>query len=393
MAYLKNSAVNLLNLHFGLYALVLHGAGAFFVVFLLKAGVPTPAVFIAVALVVSVRFLIRPLVLVLAPRWGLRALVAFGTIFSGLQYPFLAEVHGVDVMLLLFCLAAAAGDAFYWTSYHAYFATLGDSGHRGHQISAREAIASAAAIVGPLATGWALVSLGPRIAFGAAAIVSVLAALPFLGTPEVSVQRSIPGGFRAASTGMLLFAADGWIAVGYYLVWQIALFLSLGESFSAFGVALAIAALVGAVGGLIIGKHIDAGHGGRAVWLTFACVVAVTVLRAFASGSVTLAVTANALGALVACLYVATLMTSVYNQAKRSPCALRFHVATEGGWDIGCAAGCLAVAALSALGAPLSVGILISLLGTVLMLLVLRRYYADEENVSGTVAIEAAPSG
>ena len=58
--------------------------------------------------------------------------------------------------------------------------------------------------------------------------------------------------------------ADAWIAAGYVFVWQIALFLSLGESFSAFGGAMALAALVGAVGGMFLGRHIDAGHGTRA---------------------------------------------------------------------------------------------------------------------------------
>jgi hypothetical protein len=75
MAYLKNSAVNLLNLHYGLHALAQNGAGVFFAVFLLKAGVPVSAVFAAIALVLAGRFLFRPLVLVLAPRVGLRALV------------------------------------------------------------------------------------------------------------------------------------------------------------------------------------------------------------------------------------------------------------------------------------------------------------------------------
>lgn len=42
MAYLKNSAVNFLNLHYGLHALVMNGAGVFWVVYLLKAGVPIP---------------------------------------------------------------------------------------------------------------------------------------------------------------------------------------------------------------------------------------------------------------------------------------------------------------------------------------------------------------
>jgi hypothetical protein len=56
---------------------------------------------------------------------------------------------------------------------------------------------------------------------------------------------------------------------------------------------------------------------------------------------------------------------------------LRFHVATEGGWDLGGAAGCVAAATLSALGAPLSSAILLSLAGAVLSLLVLWRYYAQ----------------
>ena len=92
--------------------------------------------------------------------------------------------------------------------------------------------------------------------------------------------------------------------------------------------------------------------------------------------TVPLPVLANALGALVVCLYMPTLMTAVYNQAKRSPCALRFHAAAEGGWDIGGASGCLAAAVLSAAGAPLSWGILLSLRGMALSLFLLRRHYA-----------------
>ena len=54
----------------------------------------------------------------------------------------------------------------------------------------------------------------------------------------------------------------------------------------------------------------------------------------------------NAAGALVPALYIPTLMTAVYNQAKRSPCALRFHMAAEGGWDAGAASGCMLAAGL-----------------------------------------------
>jgi hypothetical protein len=89
------------------------------------------------------------------------------------------------------------------------------------------------------------------------------------------------------------------------------------------------------------------------------------------------AVIANALGALVFCLYVPAIMTAVYNQSKGSPCALRFHVATEGAWDAGCASGCLVAAGLIALGAPLGAAILLSLIGALVILALLRRYYAE----------------
>ncbi len=376
MAYLKNSTVNLLGISYGLYALAANGAGVFFAVFLLKQGIPVPFVFGAIALIVTGRFLVRPIVLLLAPRYGLKPLLVFGTVFSGVQYLLVAQIHGVDPMLLAFCAASAIGDAFYWTTFHAYYAHTGDAEHRGHQISAREAFASASAIAGPLMGGYALTHLAPQFAFGAAAVAHVLAALPLIGTPAVRVPREVEGGFRAAIQGVLVFAADGWIAVGNYFVWQIALFLSLGESFSAFGGVLASAAVVGAIGGLVLGRHIDGGHGEKAVWLTFGSLMAVTVFRAASTQNAALAVIANAMGALVMCLYIPTMMTPIYNQAKRSPCALRFHTAAEGGWDIGCAAGCIAAALLSASGAPLSSGILLALPGAAVSLFLLRRYYA-----------------
>jgi hypothetical protein len=61
-----------------------------------------------------------------------------------------------------------------------------------------------------------------------------------LRNPEVAVADEAPGAFRAAVPGILMFAADGWIAAGFYFVWQIPLFLALGESFTAYGGAMAL---------------------------------------------------------------------------------------------------------------------------------------------------------
>ena len=375
MAYLRNATINLLNLHYGLHSVAMNAGGIFFAVFLLKAGVSASLVLAALALILAGRFCIRPLVLVFGKRVGIKPLLVFGALASAVQYPLLARVHGVDAALAELCLAGAVGDSFYWTSYHAYFAALGDQEHRGHQIGAREALASIVGIVAPLAGGWALMALGPATAFAAVGVVQLLSAAPLLATPNVSVPRRVERSFRASLPGFLLFAADGWISAGYVYVWQMVLFLLLGSSFTAFGGAMAVAAVAGAAAGLLLGRHIDAGHGGRAVWLAFAALGGTLVLRACVH-TPALAILANAAGALVGCLYIPTLMTAVYNLAKRSPCTLRFHFMAEGAWDLGGAAGCLAAGGLTALGAPLASGLLLSLAGGAAAMVLLRRYYA-----------------
>ena len=376
MAYFRNNTVNLLNLHYGLHSFALSGSGVFFGVFLLKADVPAPVVLASLALILFGRFLIRPTVLVLARRCGLRPLLIVGTILSGLQYPLLADVQGIGTGLFVLCAVSAVGDTLYWTTYHAYFAALGDPEHRGHQVGAREAAAAIVGIVGPLATGWALTVLGPRVAFGAAAIVMMLAALPIVWTPNVKVAPRVAGTLASAMPGVLLFAADAFFAAGYVFVWQIALFLSLGESFSAFGGAMALAAFAGAVGGLLLGRLIDAGHGARAAWIALIALAGTTVFRAVSVGSAPLAVLANASGALVACLYVPVLGTAIYNQAKRSPCTLRFHIAAEAGWDLGGAGALLIAAGLLLAGVPIGTCILLSLLGATAAFHLLRSYFA-----------------
>jgi hypothetical protein len=170
----------------------------------------------------------------------------------------------------------------------------------------------------------------------------------------------------------------------------VALFLSLGENFIAFGGALAIAALVGAVGGMFLGRFIDGGKGGRAVYIALGTLALIICLRAAATHNAELAVIANALGALGSCLYVPTAMTAVYTLAKIAPCTLRFHVATEGAWDVGGATALLISALFVHLGLPLWTGILLSLIGVAGIFVVLRDYYAGKESV---IASRAAAGG
>ncbi|HEY5072198.1 MAG TPA: hypothetical protein VII63_09215 [Caulobacteraceae bacterium] len=376
MAFLRNSAVNRVNLHYAVQALAQSGGGVFFMVFLLRAGLSVPAALSAMAAIIAARFMLRPAILPLARRWGLKPLLVAGCLIVSLQYPLLSQVHGLGAGLATLCITASIGDVFYWPSYNAYFAAIGDTEHRGHQIGAREALVSVAGILAPLAGAWALVNLGPGPMFAAVGAIQALAALPLLGAPNVAVKAAAPGAFRAARLSVILNACDGFFDAFFVFVWQIALFVSLGESFGAYGGAMALAALTGAASGLLLGRHIDAGHGARAVVVSYIVLTAIVLVRAVSVGSPWLAVAANALGALLATLLL-PVMTANSNMAKASPCPMRFHIATEGGWDVGCFSGCLTAAALSAAGVSLAATILLALPPLALAAPLLRRYYAS----------------
>jgi hypothetical protein len=293
-----------------------------------------------------------------------------------MQYPLLAYVHGVGPALFVLCAISSAGDTVYWSTYHAYFAALGTDEHRGHHVGAREAIAATVGIISPLLTGFVLVRFGPMTAFGVTGLVLALGALPLLWTPDVRVAPQSPGAFRASLSGIKLFLCDGWIVGTGYFVWQLALFLSLGENFLHFGGALALAALAGAIAGMFLGRTIDSGHGTRMTAIALGSYACLIMLRAAALREPWLAVAANALASVGSCLYAPTLMTAVYNQAKRAPCTLRFHVATEGGWDVGCASGLLIAAVLIWNGTPFPLVLLLPLIGLSFAFVQLRAYYA-----------------
>jgi len=389
MAFFHNRTVNLLNLHYWITSVALGGGGAFWSVYLLKAGLSVPGVLLMSAITFALRLILRSFLLLLGVRVGLRWLVVIGTILMGISFPFLTPVHGVGWPLVWLVVVTALADTVYWPSYHAYFAALGDEEHRGQQLGVREAISALLGIVSPLVAGWLLVSFGPRVAFFTTGVIEALAALPLLWTPDVPIARRAPGAFRAALSGAMLFVGDGWVSSGYFVVWQLALFITLGQNYLTYGGALAVAALVGAVGGLVLGRYIDSGRGGQAVWVSLGLLSLVILLRAGVQDHPVLAVAANAMGALVGCLYVPTMMTAVYNQAKRSPCVLRFHIAAEGGWDVGVATGLSLAAAVTWYGGSLSLTILTALIGAVFVFILLQRYYAAHPLEVVDAALEA----
>jgi MFS transporter, DHA1 family, inner membrane transport protein len=346
-------------------------------------------IFLAFSGVLGGRFALRALVLVVAPRLGATRTLVLGTLLFALQYPALARVEGPGPALLLWIATAAGGDVFYWTSYHAMFAALGDGGARGRQTAMLQTLLTLASILGPAAGGALLAGIGPPAAFGAAAAVTLAAVIPLRGMPAPQVLRTAPvGAFRAARPGVLLFMSDAWIVVTSGVAWDLAVFRTLSSRYEAFGGVMAGAALAGAVGGLLLGRVIDRGDAQRVVLVNAAALAGIVGLKALAAGSPALVVMAAAIAAIFGGFYWPLLMTVVYNAAKASPCPLRFQFAAEGGGDAGGAAACLAAAALLGAGASLPAVMVMALPAIAAQALLLRRGHAR-----AAAAVEAGRAG
>jgi hypothetical protein len=109
-------------------------------------------------------------------------------------------------------------------------------------------------------------------------------------------------------------------------------------------------------------------------------------LRAAAGWSPVAATIANATGAAVMGVYVPVLMSHIYDSAKTSGAAYRFHFAAEAGWDFGAATGCLAAALVVMLtGAP-SLAVVPGSFG----ILVLYAFVRRQPTIAATRAAEAA---
>jgi MFS family permease len=388
MAFFGNDAVNRVNLHYVIRWLAQGSGGALVFAFLLHAGVSIPMTFVWLAGMLAGRFALRPLILPMGKRWGLKPLVIAGILLEAVQFPTYAAVHGLGWPLLLNGVLGAVASTLYWPSYHAYFASIGDAEHRGHQVGIREAVATVIGIAAPLIGAWLIITAGPFWMFGAVAAVEALSVLPLLAAPNVMPPREAPGAWRAAREGVGLFLFDGWRQACVYQVWQVALFVSLGASLSAFGGAMAFASLVQAILTALFGRHIDRGGGRRTALLACTVTMTLSLTQAAAFGHLWLAAAANALGAIATALIIPAISTPLYNLSQASPCALRYNIATEGAYDIGSGAAALTAAAISALGGSLRVMLLTALPAVGGVLWMLWRYYGAHPSAGG---VEIAP--
>jgi len=389
MTLFTNRDLNRLAVHSTLHQLAWTISSAFSAVFLLREGLSPAVIFLCLGAIIVLRFTVRPAVLFSVRSIGLRYTLIIGTFLYSVQSPLLALVHGPGVALLVYGVVAALAQAFYWTCYHAMFATIGEASSRGSQIGWRELLIGIAGVLGPALSGVMLTVAGPWAAFGAAGVIDLAAIAPLLDLREPPIQPTAPlDVFAFYKRGVLLLGSDGWIYNSSAVAWSLILFQALDARYDAFGGVLAAAALAGAISGLVLGRFIDMGHARRATWVN-AATLAGTLIAKAVCGSEPIAVIAVAVGTTaLGGLYVPSLMTAIYNEAKASSCPLRFHFAAEIGWDVGGSLACLAAGALCAYGVSLQAVIMLALPMVAVQAFVLEASYAERKSEIALVGTE-----
>ena len=350
MGFFVNQRFNLIYVHAAFQAFTTYGGEAFAFVYLLKAGISVPIVLLSIGVLFGSRILFRMAVLPLTKRVGLRNALVIGIVMEGCTYPILSQINDTGPLLVSYLAFWAISSSIYWTTHHAYVVLIGDGQHRGAQVSAMEFIGTFIGIVAPLTTGLLLTWFAPIVAFSVVGIAMIGSALPLLFLPnlKVALHAEIPQATQRLAR-MVMFT-DGLRSGAFHFTWLIALFITLGASFAAYGGALSLSGLAGASMGLFVGKSIDLGKGRRAAQIGFAVLSLAIVARAFGYSTVWSAVAANAIAAIAWPVYATAFNSRVYALAQHSPCALRFHIIAEGGWDLGVASACFISAALIYLG-------------------------------------------
>jgi MFS family permease len=364
MRFFGNATINRIYLHSALQSFAENAGAVFILTYLMESGLGAPLALCTLAALLMCRLLFRQILYPFAMRFGLRAALITGNLLAALGYLLLTQVNGLGLPLLLFMLVAALGEGFYWTSFHALSATLGDVEARGSQVSLVQLIYSLSAIIGPALGGFLISHFGGPTAFLVSATSQALGTLPLLGVSDPRLPAAQAHNAEADRFAWRIYFGDGLMSASNVYVWSLALFSTLGKNFETFGLAQAAAAIVGAGMALGAGRLFDLGHPKWSAALGLAAVTLALTVRTLGYGLPGTALIGLAMGAVAWPLYNSVFNSRVYNLAKASGNPLRFHIQGEGGWDVGTASGCLGAAFTLAQGFSYHLPIGIGLVGT-----------------------------
>lgn len=390
MAFFSNKDLNLLNVHYALRAFGWEMFSLLTLSYLYKQGLPLPTAFFVYGGMLCVRTLTRPLAMKLCLKKGIHYTLMLGTFVFACRYPVMIPIDSLNWWIVPFMFISGLSDVLYWVSYHNYFASAGSTENRGSAVGIREAIATIVAVLGPVC-GTLLLNYNRVYAFSMAFVLTLLSLYPLIKTPELPLPTEVtPEEKKNVSTfGYYAFIGDGWFYQAN-AVWPLIVFMMLGENYTTFGFILGLAALFRAAGNLFFGSMIDKGKGRSIVFIGYGMHIVVACTRGFFAHSIAAVIACDFFAALAYCFSMPALMTAIYNETKRAKHTLYFTYYTELGWDI----GAITVMAVCGILAVLNINIrwclVLVVIGSVLKMFLLNRYYKKEPLEKKKLSVEEA---
>src|SRR6185295_16468623 len=185
--FLKNRAENLLSAHFGLQNFAASIVNIFFGVYLYQIGIPLWEIFLIWGITFFTRCLLRPVVLPLYFRYGVRRMLIIGIICNAISFLALERVTEVGIWLGIFMLLVAITDIFYWTAFHLYFALLGENMRRGKQVAIRNCMEFLSSFLAPLVSAILIVNINFSAMFFVGAGIMFFSGIPLFFVPDVEL--------------------------------------------------------------------------------------------------------------------------------------------------------------------------------------------------------------
>ncbi|MBO4520769.1 MAG: hypothetical protein J5787_06140 [Alphaproteobacteria bacterium] len=379
MSFFSNKDLNFLNTHYGLRAMGWEMCSMFTLAYLYKQGLSLPLAFTVYAGMLFVRTLTRPIAMWCCLKKGVHFTLMVGTAVFACRYPAMLPIKGLTWAIVPFMLVSGLADVMYWVPYHNYFASIGDAEDRGSSVGIRDAIATVVAVIGPV-FGGLLLAVNAFYAFMMPFVLTLVAILPLLKTPSLPVPpKPTPEEKKHIDTfGFVVFIGDGlFYQAG--AIWPLIVFMILSENYGNFGFILALAAFFRALGSMLFGKMIDKGKGALICYIGYGMHIVILTIRGIFAYTVPVIIACDFFAAIAYCFSMTGLMTAVYNATKRAKHPLYFTYYTELGWDVGAVSAMLMCAGLTAVGINLRWGLIISIAGAALKIVVLDRYYRNEK--------------
>ncbi len=382
-SFFKNKIVNLLNVHSGLHRFSNNIFDVFGAVYLLELGLSYPTVAFAWVGSMLIRFLVRPLSILLSQKIGLKRSIIFGVLVNSGIFFALSKVTGINGWLVFYMVYLALCDIFYWLPYHSYYSTAGDNADRGKQVGVLFGLVTLLSMVAPLIGGILISQFGFSTLYIFATSVMLVSLVPVFFLPDLSPGSTMTfkNAFKSIDKrGLVMQMGEGFMNM-HIFVWTIALFYLIGN-YETFGLLVTIQLLATSIIFMILGHYLDKGKGRKIMMIGTFLMAVVVILRALFVTTILEVIFVDVIFALASTFFWSSFGVGLYTIAKNTPNTLWFHFFAECGWDIGAGVSIAVSATLFILGVPLKLVILFSLLGLLIVFKVFNNFYNKPESIN-----------